>query len=129
MGLIYLQIDGVTLPAPSSYTAVYSDFDSDDSTRNEVAFLNRNVIRTDHSAPKFKWHNVTTTVLNQILKAAYGKEQLQVTYFDPLYYALNGGALHTFTGYIQATRQPTMTLQAERYEDILWDFEASFIEY
>lgn len=127
--LTYLQIDGVKLPTPSEYTAVYSDFDSDDSVRNEEGYLHRNCIRTNHSAPKFKWNNITATDLAVILKALHGKEHLQVTYYDPLYYALNNGALHTFDGYAQATRQPTLTLQAERYEDTRWTFECSFIEY
>lgn len=129
MALTYLEIDGVVMPAPSKYTAVYSDFDSDDSVRNEAGYLHRNCIRTNHSAPKFKWQNITATDLAKILGAVNGKEHLQVTYFDPLYYAQNNGALRTFDGYIQATRQPEMTLQAERYEDTRWTFECSFIEY
>ena len=126
--LTYLQIDGVKLPTPSEYTAVYSDFDSDDSVRDETGYLHRNNIRSNHSAPKFKWINIKATDLAEILKAVYGKERLQVTYYDPLYYALNN-ALHTFEGYIQATRQPTLTLPAEKYEDTRWTFECSFIEY
>lgn len=126
--LTYLMIDGVKMPTPSKYTPVYSDFDSDDSARDETGILHRTCIRMGQSAPKFKWQNITTTDLNKILLATKDKVSMQITYFDPLYYAENG-TLHEFTGYVQATRQPEMTLQAEKYEDIRWTIELSFIEY
>lgn len=127
--ITYLSIDGVVMPTPSKYTPVYSDFDSDDSVRNEVGVLSRNCIRQGQVAPKFKWQNITTETLGVILKAIDGKVSMEVTFFDPLYYVKNNGAMHTFTGYVQATRQPEMTLQAERPEDIRWTIELSFIEF
>lgn len=128
MALTYLMIDGVRMPTPSAYTPVYSDFDSEDSVRDESGRLNRTCIRFQQFAPKFKWQNITTTDLNKILVAVKGKASMTVACFDPVWYAQNGG-LHEFTGYVQATRQPEMTLQAERYEDIRWTIELSFIEY
>ena len=49
---------------------------------------------------------------------------LEVTYYDLL-----TKAPVTFTGYPQATRQPQLVLQRDTYDECLWDFECSFIEY
>lgn len=125
----YIAIDGVALPTPSKYTPVYADFDSDDSKRDEVGKLHRNCIRSGQVSPEYKWQNITTEALGTILTAVDGKDTMQVTFFDPLYYVKNKGALHTFTGYVQATRQPEMTLPAENPLEARWTVELSFIEF
>ena len=122
MALSWLKINGVEAPAPREWTVVDSDFDSDDSVRDETGVLNRTVIRRNHHAPKFKWRlfGKDMTALLKMIDAT----SLQITYYD-----LRTGAPVTFTGYPQATRQPKLILQAETYADCLWEFECSFIEY
>lgn len=120
--LVWLQIDGELMPTPSEFTPVYADFDSDSSTRNEIGYLTRQVIRTGQVSPKFKW-TINTKQLSYLLKAI-SNEHLSVTYFDP-----KEMALKTFDGYAQATRQPKLVLQKDTYGACLWSFECSFIEY
>ena len=43
--LSLLKINGVEAPTPREWTVVDSDFDSDDSVRDETAHLHRTVIR------------------------------------------------------------------------------------
>lgn len=120
--LIWIVIDGVTAPTPKGFTPVYSDFDSKNSQRNEVAKLHRQRIRAGVVSPKFTWR-IQTKDLNKLLKMIV-PERLNVKFYDPMTMAM-----HEFTGYAQATRQPTLVLAGEKYEDCWWDFECSFIEY
>lgn len=120
--LSWLKINGVEAPTPCEFTPIDSDFDSDDSERDETGVLHRTVIRRSQHAPKFKWKlsGKELAVLLKMIDAT----SLQVTYFD-----IKTQQLITFTGYPQATRQCKLLLQAETYNDCLWEFECSFIEY
>lgn len=120
--LIWLRIDGETAPTPKAFTPVYADFDSENSTRNEVGYLTRERIRAGQVSPKFSWR-IKTADLNKLLNMIEN-EHLSVTYFDP-----KENGMKTFDGYAQATRQPTLALWGENYADCWWDFECSFIEY
>jgi hypothetical protein len=125
--LVWLKIDGVKTPTPKSFTPVYSDFDSDNSLRDETGYLSRECIRSSQVAPKFEWV-INTKDLKKLLNMIKN-EHLQVTFFDPMMLGDENGGMHTFDGYAQATRQPKLVLQKEKYEDCMWSFECSFIEY
>lgn len=117
-----LKINGVEAPMPKQWTTVDSDFDSDDSVRDEAGVLHRKVIRRNHHAPKFKWRlkgKDLSRLLNMI-----NADSLQVTYFDLLTLSEI-----TFTGYAQATRQPELVLSKAMPQESWFDFECSFIEY
>ncbi len=123
--LIWLMINDEPTPQPrypGGYTPVYSDFDSSNSQRNEVAVLRRQCIRKDVVSPKFKWR-IQTVELNKLLNMIT-PERLNVKIYDP---KLMG--FREFVGYAQATRQPELVAAGEKYEDCWWDFECSFIEY
>lgn len=97
--LSWLKINDVEAPTPCEWTVVDSDFDSDDSVRDESGYLNRTVIRRNQHAPKFKWRlcgKDMSELLNMIDSVS-----LQVSYYDLL-----KKKIITFTGYPQATRQP-----------------------
>ena len=120
--LSWLKINGTEAPTPTEWTVVDSDFDSDDSVRDETGFLHRTVIRKKQHAPKYKWR-LNGKNLSKLLKMI-DDTTLEVTYYDLL-----TKKLITFTGYPQATRQPKLVLQRKTYDECIWDFECSFIEY
>lgn len=123
--LVWLMINDVPAPEPKypgGYSPVYSDFDSNDSKRNEVGTLHRQVIRTDVVSPKFSWR-IQTAALNKLLNMIK-PAKLNVKIYDPMRLGFR-----EFVGYAQATRQPSLLLPGKTYEDCWWDFECSFIEY
>lgn len=122
---IYLKINGVTMPTPSSYDYVEADFDSPDSTRSETGVLNRDRIRRGVLSPKFKWQGITTEQLNTIL-TAIEPTWITVTIFSPK--SASADRLVTFTGYAQATRTSSVVLPRFNSQETLWSFECSFIE-
>lgn len=122
---VYLKIDGVTMPTPSSYDYIEADFDSSDSTRTETGVLVRKRIRRGVHSPKFKWSALTTDQLNTILDAIE-PVWITVSVFSPK--KLTGDRMVTFTGYAQATRTATVVLPRKNSIDTLWSFECSFIE-
>lgn len=122
---IYLKIDGVTMPTPSSYEYIEADFDSPDSTRSETGVLNRDRIRRGVLSPKFKWNAITTKQLRKILDAVE-PTWIEVTIFSPK--ATNSSHTETFTGYAQATRTSSVILPRYNSQETLWSFECSFIE-
>ena len=120
--LVWVKVNGTALPTPTEFTPVYSDFDSDDSKRNEAGFLNRTVIRKGQVAPKYKWI-LDGKQLSDLLKL------IEPTTLTVEYYDLKERAWKTFTGYAQATRQPKLFRQRETFDACLWELEISFIEY
>ena len=122
MALSWIKINGEEAPTPREWTIVDSDFDSDDSTRDEAGVLHRTVIRRNQHAPKFKWR-LKGKDMSKLLQMI-NSTSLQVTYYDLL-----TKAPVTFTGYPQATRQPKLLLQKDSYDECWWEFECSFIEY
>ena len=122
---IYLKINDVQMPTPSSYEYVEADFDSPDSTRSETGVHNRDRIRRGVLSPKFTWNTLTTEQLNTILKAVE-PTWIQVTIFSPK--AASGDHLVTFTGYAQATRTSSVILPRYNSQETLWNFECSFIQ-
>ncbi|MCM1168216.1 MAG: hypothetical protein NC401_19700 [Ruminococcus sp.] len=123
--LVWLTIDGKAAPQPrypNGYTPVYSDFDSGNSKRNEAAVLRRQCIRKNVVSPKFSWR-IQTKALHDLLNMI-SPERLNVKIYDPMLMDFR-----EFTGYAQATRQPTLVAAGETYADCWWDFECSFIEY
>ena len=120
--LVWVKVNGTTLPTPKEFTPVYSDFDSDDSKRDETGYLKRTVIRKGQVSPKYKWildGKQLSDLLNLIAPS-----ELQVEFYDPW-----KRAWITFTGYAQATRQPKMFRPRETFDACLWELEISFIEY
>lgn len=120
--LVWLMINDVLAPTPKGFTPVYSDFDTPNTKRNEVAVLKRECIRKGVVSPKFTWR-IQTEALSKLLKMIV-PEKLNVKFYDPMTMEL-----HEFTGYAQATRQPSLVLQGKTYAECWWDFECSFIEY
>lgn len=120
--LVWVKINGKDLPTPTEFTPVYSDFDSSDSVRNEVGYLNRTIIRRGQVAPKYKWI-LNGLELSNLLKTIE-PDTLDVEYYDP-----KERAWKQFKGYAQATRTPKMFRQHNTFDTCLWEFECSFIEY
>ena len=120
--LSWLKINGVEAPTPREWTVVDSDFDSDDCVRDETAHLHRTVIRRKHHAPKYKWR-LKAKDLSKLLNMIDDTTP-EVTYYDLL-----TRKQITFTGYPQATTQPKLVLQRSTYDECIFDFECSFIEY
>lgn len=123
--LVWLIINDELAPTPKypgGFTPVYSVFDSPNSKRNEVAVLKRERIRKNVVSPKFAWR-IQTEQLHKLLNML-DPDSLNVKFYDPKMMTM-----HEFTGYAQATLQPTLALPGKTYEDCWWDFECSFIEY
>lgn len=122
MDNIWLQINGETMPTPRSYTATFSTFDSSDSERNEIGYLNRTVIRKGQTAVDFGFR-LQTKALNTLL-AKTEADKLNISYYDPRTMQLN-----SFVGYRGATVKTKLVLQRKNMEECWWDVDLSFIEY
>ena len=120
--LVWVKVNGAALPTPTSFTPVYSDFDSPDSERDETGVLKRTVIRKGQVAPKYKWI-LNTVELSKLL------EMIEPTTLDVEYYDPKERGWKSFKGYAQATRQPKLFRQRASFDECQWEIEISFIEY
>lgn len=123
---VYLKLDGVKMPTPSSYEFTEADFDSSDSTRSETGVLIRKRIRRGVHTVLCKWNAITTEDLRIIMNAVK-PERIQVNVFDPL--SEEEDHMTTYTGYAQATRKATIVIPRYNPMETLWSYECSFIEY
>lgn len=62
-----ITIDGVDLPAPSSFKIQQSDLDSSDTNRNEEGYLQRDRIRQGIYKLELEWKGITNAQLAIIL--------------------------------------------------------------
>lgn len=64
-----LTIDGVDLPAPSTFKAPLQDLDSEDTYRNELGYIQRDRIRAGIYKVPVSWKGVTNSDAVKILNA------------------------------------------------------------
>lgn len=124
---IYLKINGVAMPTPTKYEYTEADFDSPDSHRSETGVMIRDPIRFDCHTVKCTWNAIKTTDLRKLKNAFKAKSQVQVAVCSP--FAASSDHLIEYTAYVQATRTYGVVLPSEGFENMLWSFECSFIEY
>lgn len=75
-----LSIDGVSLPAPMSYSVEYNDLDAPDTGRSEDGMLHRVRVRHDVAKIKLSWEQLTTETADIILNAI-APDSFEVTYY------------------------------------------------
>jgi hypothetical protein len=61
----FMRMSGYTFPAPTEYVVDYEDIDSEKSTRNEAAYLDRDRLRAEVTKIRVGW-KVTTAELTDI---------------------------------------------------------------
>lgn len=77
-----IEVGGVRLKNPSSYSMQYKDLDSDNSYTNLTGVLVRDMIRSNHRTIDVSWNRLTTKELSDILKRCTGQSQYTIRFFD-----------------------------------------------
>ncbi len=115
-----INIDGVDLPAPSSYKMPRSDLDSSDTGRNELGILQRDRIRQGVYKVELEFKGINSSKL-YLIDSAIEPASLQVTFPTPT-------GSNTRTMY-SGDRNVKMVKYNEDYNKILWDISFNLIEY
>jgi hypothetical protein len=117
--MAFLQINGVTMPTPSSLTAVASDFDSPSTRRNEQGYLQRYRIRQGVRKVSCKWSGLSQADATALL-IAIRPASFSLTYPDP---ELGTNTINVYVG----DRTPDM----KHYNNgaPYWDIAFDFIQY
>jgi hypothetical protein len=116
---VFLKIDGVTMPTPSSLSAASSDLDSPGTRRNEQGYLQRDRIRQGVKKISCKWSGLSqanSTLLLTAIKPA----SLSVTYPDP---ELGTNTITTYVG----DRTPDMIMYNNGVP--YWNISFELIQY
>jgi hypothetical protein len=74
-----LSIDGVDIPAPSTFKLPRYDLDSADTRRNEEGYLQRDRIRQGVFKIELEWRSITSAEL-QIIDNAIAPASIRVTF-------------------------------------------------
>jgi hypothetical protein len=72
--MVMIYINGVAMPAPTSYDVKLADIDSSNSGRGETGYLTRERLRADVASINVGWENITTNELNTIMNAIKNPE-------------------------------------------------------
>lgn len=88
-----LQIDGVNLPAPSSYTFTEADLVTN-SDRNDAGYANWDVVRFNVGRIDLTWQNLHKDDIVKIVSAIRNKQKFQCTFLNT-----NTGQIETRTFY------------------------------
>lgn len=118
-----LYVDGVELPNPTQYDVTVLDIDSSETARNERGVMTRNRVRQGAVKISLSWtlrSPEIASLLSVVTPAAFS-----VRFFDPKTY--NYGTATMYVG----DRTCTMKLYTPDmdFDEILWEYKMSFIEY
>lgn len=78
-----IQIDGVDMPAPSTFSVILQSIDSDSTTRNEQGILQRDRIRDGVHKLTLKWNALAVADASTVLQAV-SPVSFTVSFIDPL---------------------------------------------
>lgn len=115
-----LNIDGVDLPAPSSFKSPDFDLDSDDTNRNEEGVLQRDRVRQGIYKIELEWNGITSAQLATI------KSALQPASFEVVFPSENGYITKTMYA---GDRNVEMVKYNEDYSEIRWNLSCNLTEY
>lgn len=119
----YLKINGVGMPTPKAYSIQRSDLDSQNTTRNEAGYLQRDRIRDNTYKINCEWRIQEKDL--QKLNSALSPEQFTAEIYD----GTTGGYLTIEEAYASADRISTLVLPEPNPGDNWWDFSCSIIQY
>ena len=121
-----IKIDGVEMPAPSSFKPLYKDYDSKNSGRSESMIATRDIVRSDVRKISFTW--IVQTPDLRTIREAIRPPELEVTVFD-----INqpeSVQYSTMKCYAVPTREPeVLRWDDSDPEKTWWSFSTSFTEY
>ena len=115
-----INIDGVDLPAPSSYKMPRSDLDSSDTGRNELGILQRDRIRQGVYKVELEFKGINSSQL-YLIESAVEPAELNVTIPTPT-------GLQTKKMYA-GDRNAEMIKYHDLPDFILWNLSFNLIEY
>lgn len=78
-----LQIDGISIPPPSSYNFTEADLVIN-SERNAQGYASWDVVRQNVGSINLTWDNLDGVRLTQVINAIRSKKTFTVTFFNPL---------------------------------------------
>lgn len=115
-----INIDGVDLPAPSSFKIPRSDLDSSDTGRNELGVLQRDRIRQGIFKVELEFKGILSSELH-LIDSAIEPASLQVTFPTPT-------GSNTRTMYA-GDRNIEMVKFDKDYNKIRWDISFNLVEF
>lgn len=116
-----LNIDGVDMPAPSSYKIQRFDLDSQDTNRNELGILQRDRVRQGIYKIEVEFKGKTSSEMYTI-EPAIEPAKIQVTFPTPKGYI-------TRTMYVGDRQGPEMVKHDSNTDKIRWDMSFNLVEY
>jgi hypothetical protein len=117
--MAFLQINGVDMPTPSTFSIALSDLDSDSTKRNEQGILQRDRIRQGIYKLSCNWNALSQADASLLLHAV-SSASFSVTYPDPL------SGTNTITAYV-GDRTPDMV--SYQNGQPRWTISFDLIEY
>lgn len=115
-----ISIDGVDLPAPSSFKMPRSDLDSGDTGRNELGILQRDRVRQGIYKIELEWKGITSSQLH-LIESAIEPSEINVTFPTPT-------GMKTKKMYA-GDRNIEMIKYDADYNKIRWNISFNLIEY
>lgn len=120
------KIDGVEVPAPSDFTPLYEDYDSESSGRSETWIMTRDIVRRNVRQMSYTWR-VKTPELRKLI-AMIEPASVELEFFD-----VSGTVANSYsrmTCYATPKREPKL-LYWNRHdpEESWWEITVQFTEY
>lgn len=113
-----IKIGGVDMPAPARYVVTLSDYDSENTTRNESGYMTRDRVRAGAHKIELEWV-LTQGELVKLTKAI-SPSRFSVTFFDAC-----SGSNKTANMYVG-----DRTCEMLKYDNTTWwRMSCNFIEY
>lgn len=122
--IVYLKINGVAMPTPRAYSIQRSDLDSQNTTRSEAGYLQRDRVRANTYKVVYDWRVQERDL--QKLNSALSSEEFTAEIYD----GTTGAYLTIARAYASADRTSTLVLPNENDpSQNWWDFKCDIIEY
>lgn len=119
-----LNVGGVALPNPASYSVQLSDLDSENTTRTSTGRLKRSRVRAGVYKIDVGWQNITKTQLKTITDAI-SPAKITVTFFNPT------KSSNTTTSMYVGDRTGTLSaaINEKKPNDSRWNLSFNLVEY
>ncbi|MGN0620561.1 MAG: DUF6711 family protein [Porcipelethomonas sp.] len=121
--MIFLEVNGIALPNPRSYSVQRSDLDSENTSRSESGILNRERIRFGVRKIQVSWIKAHSEI--QAIVDALSPDRFNVTFYDPY----NPDGYYSSAQMYAGDITTTMTLIKDDMGKSLWETSCSLVQY
>ncbi|MEY8416660.1 DUF6711 family protein [Tissierella praeacuta] len=116
-----ISIDGVDLPAPSTFNINRFDMDSSDTNRNELGELQRDRIRQGIYKIELEFKGKTSSEVH-LIETSIEPSKIKVTFLSPI-------GKTTKIMYVGDRKGPEMVKNDKVVDKIRWNISFNLIEY